>query len=338
MKRIAAVGALLVLVVVAAAWVLWPRNHQGLVLYSAVDYGPDVAAAFTRATGIHMRVVQLSTGALLARISAEGRRPAWTLAWFDGDQAAAALDRSGLLAPHTLPALPWTRLGRSLLPADGSYTPTGLTLAAAFTYRPVDFARPPQSWRALTYPTLRGAVGMNNPAISGPMYPLLAGLLQQGGGWPHGQAFVMALKRNGLHVYAKNANTLQALRTGDIKIAITQSSAAWYLAAKDPSLHVSIPSPSFALPSVLAIAGSAPPASVSVAERFVRFAMTPEIQQLRMREGESDGYYWPVTRGVTAGAQLPRLDSLAVVVLDPNRWGALEPTVNEWFSKAVVGQ
>ena len=336
MKRIGALGVLLALAIGGAVWLLWPRNDQGLVLYSAVDYGPEVAAAFTQATGTKLTVIQLSTGALLARISAEGRRPAWTLAWFDGDQAAAALDHAGLLARHVVPDLPWTRAGRSLLPADGSYTPTGLTLAAAFTYYPSELPVPPRGWSDLTRPALHGAIGMNNPAISGPMYPLLAGLLEHGGGWPQGQAFVKDLKKNGLHVYAKNANTLQALRTHDIKLAITQSSAAWYLAAKDPSLRVSIPRPSFALPSALVIAAGARPASLTAAERFVRFAMRPDIQRIRMRKGEADGYYWPVTRDVSASAKLPRLDSLSVIVLDPNRWGPLEPTVNEWFSKAVV--
>ena len=237
------------------------------------------------------------------------------------------------------PPLPWSAEGRALLPADGSYTPTGLTLAGAFTYHPAGVPRPPRTWPELTRPDLRGAIGMNNPAISGPMYPLLAGLLQQGGGWPRGQAFVTALKENGLHVYAKNDNTLAALRAGDIRVAVTQSSAAWYLAAQDPSLRVVIPRPAFALPSVLAVAAGVPAQTSAAAGRFIRFAMARSTQRLRMNKGEADGYYWPLTTDAPVPMSgLPPLRSLTVAVLDPGRWGPLEAQVNQWFSKAIVGQ
>lgn len=339
MKRIWIMVVLALMLVVGAVWALWPRGGQGLVLYSAVDYGDTVAAAFTRKTGIPVRVITLSTGALLARISAEGHRPAWTLAWFDGDLAADALDQAGLLARHTLPHLAWNAEGRALLPADGSYTPTGLTLAGAFTYRKADLAHPPRTWSDLTRADLRNAIGMNNPAISGPMYPMLAGMLQLGGGWPDGQREVTALKANGLHVYAKNANTLAALKSGDIKVAITQSSAAWYMAAQDPSLQVVIPRPSFALPSVLMVSAGTHGAKQQAAERFIRFAMAPATQRLRMHEGESDGYYWPLTSDAPAPiGDLPPLQTLAVETLKPGYWGPLESRVNRWFSKAIVGQ
>jgi len=339
MRRVVPIGLVLLVLVAAAAWALWPSRHHGLVLYSAVDYGPDVAKAFTRATGIPVTVVQLSTGALLARVSAEGRRPGWTLAWFDGDEAAAGLDGAHLAARHMVPDLPWTALGRKLVPADGSYTPTGLTLAGAFTYHPATLKDPPRRWSDLTTPALHGAIGMNNPAISGPMFPMLAGMLSQAGGWPQGKSFVMALKHNGLHVYPKNANTLAALRAGDIKVAITQSSAAWNVAAKDPSLRVAIPDPSFALPSVLVVAAGAPDAARVQAERFIRFAMAPSTQRLRMAGSEGDSLYWPLTRNAPPPAKiLPALSSLTVKVLPAAPWGAREGTVNSWFSRAVVGQ
>lgn len=339
MKRALPIALVILVMVAAATWVLWPTRHHGLVLYSAVDYGPDVAKAFTRETGIPVTVVRLSTGALLARVSAEGQRPSWTLAWFDGNEAAAGLDGAHLVAHHTVPDLPWTALGRELVPADGSYTPTGLTLAGAFTFHPATLKDPPRSWSDLTAPALHDAIGMNNPAISGPMFPMLAGMLSQAGGWPQGKSFVMALKRNGLRVYPKNANTLAALRDGDIKVAITQSSAAWHLAAKDPALRVVIPKPAFALPSVLVVAAGVPPAVRLRAERFIRFAMAPSTQRLRMAGEDSDSLYWPLTRNAPAPEKiLPPLNSLTIEVLPAASWGEREAVVNSWFSRAVVGQ
>ena len=339
MRRIWILIILIVAVIAAGVWALWPRNRQALVLYSAVDYGPAVARAFTRQTGIKVKAIRLYTGALLARVSAEGHRPAWTMVWFDGDEAAAALDSAGLLAKHTTPNLSWNSQGKAMVPKDGSYTPTGLTLAGAFTYRTGNLKNPPTTWQALTQANLRGQVGMNNPAISGPMYPLLAGLLTQGGGWPEGKQLVQALKHNGLHVYPKNDNTLAAMRSGDIKLAVTQSSAAWYLAAQHPGLKVALPDPSFALPSVIAVAKGVSPKVRAEAKRFIRFAMAHDTQKLRMAKGGADGYYWPLTQDAPAPVSaLPPLASVKVQHLDPAHWGPIESQVNHWFSQAIVGQ
>lgn len=339
MKRVLPIGLFLLALLVAAGWALWPRGPQDLVLYSAVDYGREVAKSFTRATGIPVAVVDLSTGDLLARVSAEGKRPAWTLAWFDGNEAAAGLDSAHLVARHTVPALPWTQLGRRLVPADGSYTPTGLTLAGAFTYRPSVLPNPPRGWSDLDAPNLRNAVGMNNPAISGPMFPMLAGMLTLSGGWPAGTPFVLALKANGLHVYPKNANTLAALKAGDIKVAITQSSAAWNFVSRNPGLRVVIPRPTFALPSVIVVAHGVAGHTRRQTERFIRFAMARHTQRLRMAGDEGDSLYWPLTRNAPKPNELlPSLKGLDVKVVPARHWGAIEAQVNSWFSRTVVGQ
>ncbi|MDE2463999.1 MAG: extracellular solute-binding protein, partial [Alphaproteobacteria bacterium] len=163
-------------------------------------------------------------------------------------------------------------------------------------------------------------------------------LLEQAGGWPQGKGFVRRLVAQGLHVYTKNANTLAALRSGDIKLAITQSSAAWFVAARDPSLKVQIPNPSFALPSVLVVAAGLAPDQQRDARRFIRFAMRPDIQKLRMTKGNADGYYWPLTKGVRPRHHLPSLSALHVLHLDPKLWGARESMINTWFSTAVMSK
>lgn len=339
MKRVVLTGFVLIILATVAGWVLWPRGPQGLVLYSAVDYGDEVAKAFTHATGIHVTVVDLSTGGLLARVSAEGKRPAWTMAWFDGNEAAAGLDSAGLLSRQMVPDLKWTQLGQKLIPRDGSYTPTGLTLAGAFTYKPSELTHPPANWSDLEDTSLHGAIGMNNPAISGPMFPMLAGMLEQAGGWPAGKSYIKDLKANGLHVYPKNANTLSALKSGDIKVAITQSSAAWNVAAHDPGLRVVLPKPSFALPSVIVVAGGISDKESREAKRFIRYAMTPTTQRLRMANSEGDSLYWPLTTNAPAPSKLlPPLKGIDVKIIPAAYWGKLESKVNSWFSQSVVGQ
>ncbi len=103
----------LALLGIGTIWTFRPTySGSTLVLYAAVGYAPQVVSAFMKQTGIPVTVINMSTGPLLARVSAEGHRASWSLVWFDGNAAATALDQSGLLAHNTTPALPWTPLGQ----------------------------------------------------------------------------------------------------------------------------------------------------------------------------------------------------------------------------------
>jgi len=63
-----------------------------LQLYAALDYSTDVAKAFTAKTGIPVNVTALSTGPLLAKITAEKNNPQWGVYWADGAEPCAAFD------------------------------------------------------------------------------------------------------------------------------------------------------------------------------------------------------------------------------------------------------
>lgn len=320
-----------------AVFMLWPAPDRGLVLYSGLDYGPDVASAFTAETGIQIRVVRLATGSLLARMAAQGHHPDWDMAWFDGATAAAALDDAGLLQRH-LPAPPHlTAIGQGLVSADGAYIPTGFTLAGVFISNPARLADPPAGWRGLMAPALRGQVGMNDPSISGPTYPMLAGMLAQAGGWPRGRGFVAALKANDLQMFDKNDATLAALQAQAINLAIVQSSAAFYFAASHPQLRVTLPNPVFILPNVMVEAAGLPAGRQADIARFMSFAMRPDIQKLRQAQGEADGDYWPATSDTQPLPALPDLSLLHIATLDPIYWGRRERRINNWFAAMMAG-
>jgi iron(III) transport system substrate-binding protein len=325
-------------IVVIGAIMLWPAPDPGLVLYSGLDYGPAVADAFTKETGIKVNVVRLATGSLLARITAQGQHPDWALAWFDGATAATALDEAGLLARNLTVPEKLTATGKSLCSADGAYIPTGFTLAGVFISDPARLPVPPSSWQALAAPAYRNLVGMNDPSISGPTYPMLAGLLSQAGGWPQGQGFVMSLKANGLQMFDKNDATLAALQAQSISLAIVQSSAAIYFAAHHPGLRVTIPAPAYMLPNVMVEAQGLSARQRADAARFMAFVMRPDIQALRQAQGEADGEYWPVTSDAPAPLPgMPDVAGLQIATLDPAVWGRLESQINGWFAKMMTG-
>jgi iron(III) transport system substrate-binding protein len=331
-------GAFAVIVAAIAAFLLWPMPDRGLVLYSGLDYGPAVAAAFTKETGIQVRVVRLATGSLLARMVAQGNHADWDLAWFDGATAAAALDADKLLARNLPLPVGLTPVGQSMCSADGAYIPTGFTLAGVFISDPVRLPMPPGIWSGLTAPAYKGQVGMNDPSISGPTYPMLAGMLDNAGGWPRGQGFVRALKANGLHMFDKNDATLSALQAQAISLAIVQSSAAVFYAAHHSGLRVTIPSPAYVLPNVMVEAAGLPAKRQAEAARFMAFVMRPDIQALRQTQGEADGDYWPITtNGPPPLPGLPDLAQARTVTLNPIMWGGLENGINAWFAKVMAG-
>lgn len=331
MRRLILSGVLLAALVGAAFWYLAPDSNSGLILYSAEDYSTAAAHAFAARSGVPVTVVSLSTGALLARIAAEGNRPHWNLAWFDGAESAA-----GLAAAHLTGVvhadLDWNRLGRRLVPADEHWVPTGITLAGVFVVPEARYSGAPRTWRALA--SWHGRIGMNNPAISGPAFPILAALLEAGGGWPAGKSFVRTLVHNGMHIYAKNSNTLAALNVGNIDLALVQSSAGFAFAHAHPGFRVLVPDPAVALPSVIVVPRGLSGRRRTAVLRFVRYVMSPGGQAVRMGQGEADSLYWPLTRSVSR----PRDDDLlppvpvAVTVTDARNWGRRQAAMGRWFS------
>ncbi|OYV39990.1 MAG: iron ABC transporter substrate-binding protein [Acidocella sp. 20-61-6] len=271
-------------------------------------------------------------------MAAQGHHPDWDLAWFDGATAAASLDQAGLLA-HDLPAPEnLTAAGKTMLSPNGAFIPTGVTLAGVYIDDPQRMAAPPASWSDLTKPTYQGQIGMNDPSISGPTYPMLAGMLDSAGGWPQGKTYVEALKANGLHMFAKNDATLAALQARSISLAIVQSSAAIYFAATHPGLAIVFPKPAYLLPNVMVEAAGLSRAKRADATKFMAFVMRPDIQKLRQTEGEADGDYWPITTDAPAPLPgLPPLASLDTAELNPAHWGGLEDTINRWFSRTMAG-
>src|SRR5258708_28311966 len=120
-----------------------------LVVYSAQGYDKAMAAAFTKATGIHVRLDDNSTGPLLTQIEASKNNPNWGLLWVDGATAFAGLDQQGLLQKGFEPKVQWDSLGTASLPSDKSYTPTGVTLMAAVVYNKTTVPNPPSTWQQL---------------------------------------------------------------------------------------------------------------------------------------------------------------------------------------------
>ncbi len=314
-----------------------PAAKVPLVVYSAQGYDSAMTKAFSKATGIPVKLDDNSTGPLLTQIEASKNNPNWGLLWVDGATAFAGLDQQGLLLKGFEPAVQWDSLGTQSLPADKSYTPTGVTLMAALVYDKTKVKNPPSTWQQLLAPQWKGAVGMNDPSQSGPTYPFIAGLMNYLGGVGAGEHFFSQLKANGLVIHPTNGPTLQALTSGQIKLALVQSSAGIGAAMGDKNLAVKYLPPVTLLPSAIGIDAKAPPAEQAEAKKFIEFVLSPQGQRV-MQSGDptGDSLCYPVVQGVTPLPALPPLTSATTQVINPYKWGPQEATINTWFDGNIV--
>ncbi len=308
-----------------------------LVVYSAQGYDSVVVKAFQAATGIPTQLVDDSTGPLLVKVAAEANNPKWGVLWVDGDEAFAALDKQGMLLQGFEPSAPFNTVGQSLIPADKSYIPVSLTTAGALVYDSKVVTTPPTNWNDLLTATWKNAVGMNNPSVSGPTYPFVAGLMNYAGGVTQGEAFFTKLKANGLKVNNTNPDTLHALETKQIKIALIQSSAGIGAGIANPSIKTAFINPSTPIPGVIGIDAKAPAAVIAEAQAFAAYVLSPAGQAI-MQTGDptGDSLFWPVVDGVNPLPALPPLASVPATPIDPYAWGAQESTINKWFSDTIV--
>ena len=311
-----------------------------LVLYAAEGYDQAEGTAFQKATGIPVEVDDNSTGPLTVQIEAEKNNPKWNLFWVDGATVFASLDSQGLLHKGISPTAyaNYNSVGQSLIPADHSYVPTGVTAAAALVYNSKVVTTPPTSWSQLTSPEWKGAIGMNDPSVSGPTYPYVAGMMQHLGGVSQGETFFSQLKANGLHVYQTNTNTLQALETGVIKVATIQSSAEVGAALKgDPNLKVEYLAPETVLPSVLGISAGTKGVALAEAQEFVNFVLSPAGQKV-MQSGDptGDSLFWPMINGESPLTGLPALSTVPTQTIDPTVWGPRQASIDTWFTQHII--
>ena len=316
---------------------------EPLVLYAAEGFDMVAAKAFTAKTGIPVKVVDDSTGPLLTKIQAEKNNPQWSMLWVDGDTAFASLDQQKLLAPYAANAS-YNAVGKAILPADHSYTPTGTTVMAALIYNAAKTSAVPSSYQDLLSSAYTGKVGMNDPAQSGPTYPFIAGLMNQlggqSGGVAAGEAFLTKLKANGLKVFPTNGDTLHALETGQIDYGLIQSSAATGEALKvkptaDFQPKVVYLPKSTLLASVIGIDKGASSTQQAEAKTFIDYVLSPEGQAVMLTgDPTGDSLFWPVVDGAKSLSGLPAFPT-AYQEIDPTFWGPLQPQVVTWFESNI---
>ena len=314
------------------------QSPAPVVLYAAIGYDQKVADAFTKATGIPVKLVDLSTGPLVAKVQAEKQNPQWDLVWFDGAEAMRSLADQGLLLKGWAPDVKWNALSKLVRPADKAYVPGGVTLAGVWILnnKLVPQSKTPTSWQDLSKPEWKGLVGMPNPAVSGPTYPLVTGLMQSLGGEAQGKAALSAIKANGLQIYDTNGPMVKQLFAGAIGLAAAQSNQAVKALINKEDVRVVYPKSVSLLPSDFGISAKASPAAQASAKKFIAFFLSPEGQKVALNSGDGDSYYYPLIEGVSANPLAKALDKVSYQTVNPAIWGPREAEINTWFANTIA--
>ncbi len=315
------------------------NKSTGLVVYSAQGYDSDTVKAFTRDTGIQAQLVDDSTGNILAKVAAEGNNPQWDVVWFDGNVTMQNLDDQGyLLKWKSSNTSNYTQQGQSLIPSDYAYYPSGLTAAGVIIYNKAHApAQLPQDWKDLLNPAYKNQVEMNDPSLSGPTYPFVAGVSQLLGGEDQGKNYFTQLKANGLRAYQTNDLTITAVKTGAKEFGIVQDSAYYgEVANGDNNIGVIYPTSGVAaLPSEMGIAANG--AHQACAEAFVNYVMSQQGQQSMTHHDPTDGdtYFIELIQGVTP-VVTRQTTGINFFNLNVEKWANVENEYKQWFTANIV--
>ncbi len=307
-----------------------PEQTEPLLVYLN-DFDAVIGDLFKEATGYDVEVVVGNGAETMSRIEAEKSNPQWDVVWIDSMYDVYNLSQDGSLLTDWEPenAANLTDFAKSLVPENKCFYPTGAHAAGVLVYRTdvYDETTAPKTIDDLTDPRFEGQVGMADPGVAAPAYPLAAEIMYSKG-LEEGEAWFSTLFDQGLKVYPKNPQVVQALASGEISVALLQESNAYEMVDSGEPIAIVWPEEGApASPRVAAISASTD--QEEIAKMFVNFLLDPDTQQALVNTGD-EGFFEPSVEGVTPREER---DPDAKLVVADTAWGAEnEADIKAWFA------
>lgn len=307
-----------------------PEQTEPLLVYLN-DFDAVIGDLFKEATGYDVEVVVGNGAETMSRIEAEKSNPQWDVVWIDSMYDVYNLSQDGSLLTDWEPenAANLTDFAKSLVPDNKCFYPTGAHAAGVLVYRTdvYDETTAPKTIDDLADPRFEGQVGMADPGVAAPAYPLAAEIMYSKG-LEEGEAYFSTLFDQGLRVYPKNPQVVQALASGEISVALLQESNAYEMVSSGEPIAIVWPEDGApASPRVAAISASTD--QEEIAKMFVNFLLDPDTQQALVNTGD-EGFFEPSVEGVDAKEER---DSNATLAVADTAWGAEnEADIKAWFA------
>ncbi len=307
-----------------------PEQTEPLLVYLN-DFDAVIGDLFKEATGYDVEVVVGNGAETMSRIEAEKSNPQWDVVWIDSMYDVYNLSQDGSLLTDWEPenAVNLTDFAKSLVPDNKCFYPTGAHAAGVLVYRTdvYDETTAPKTIDDLADPRFEGQVGMADPGVAAPAYPLAAEIMYSKG-LEDGEAYFSTLFDQGLKVYPKNPQVVQALASGEISVALLQESNAYEMVSGGEPISIVWPEDGApASPRVAAISASTD--QEKIAKMFVNFLLDPDTQQALVNTGD-EGFFEPSVEGVTSKEER---DPNATLTVADTAWGAEnEADIKAWFA------
>ena len=308
------------------------EQKEPLVVYLN-DFDGIIPDLFKEATGYDVEVVVGNGAETMARIETEGDNPQWDIVWLDSMPSIASMGEKGMLLTDWEPknAGNLKPFFQEIVPEDHAYYPTGAHAAGVIAYRTDVYTEEtaPKHWTDLEKDTYKDQIGIADPSVAAPAYPFVSYFFESQG-MDGGKAYFEKLFDQGLKVYPKNPQVVQALASGEISVAGLQESNAYGMIASGEPIGIVWPEEG-APASVRVAAISAKTDQPEVAKAFVEFLLQPEVQQKLVDSGD-EGYFEPSAEG--ADPKADREPNAKLVYADAAFASEHEAEIKEWFADA----
>lgn len=307
-----------------------PVQTKPLVVYLN-DFDDVIADMFKEATGYDVEVVSGNGAETMSRIAAEKGNPQWDVVWIDSMYDVYNLAGDGELMTDFEPenAANLTDFSKTLVPENKCMYPTDIHAAGVLVYRNDVWseADAPKTFADLTDEKYKDQVGMADPGVAAPAYPLAAYFMDSLG-LEAGEEYFTTLFDNGLKVFPKNPQVVQALAGGDISIAMLQETNAYDMVVSGEPVTIIWPKDG-APGSARVAAISAQTQQPEIAKMFVNFLLDAKTQQALVDTGD-EGYFEPSVNGVNAKAE--RDPNAKLAVADEVFGAENEADIKAWFA------
>lgn len=242
---------------------------------------------FSKETGAKVKVLSMSSGEVLARMKAnKSKKPVADL-WFGGGLDAFMQAKSdGLLEKDNSSSI--KQISTKYRDKDGYWLSKGITVGGFVVNKKVlkEKGLPiPKTWNDLTNSKYKGEIIMSDPAVSGTMYAVVKGIIDQKGekaGWNYWNKV-----NDNISYYSKRGtDPIEKTSSGEYGIGIIPVDKTAFNTAKDNDLKVIYPSDGIPwVPEGVAIFKNAPGSKVSKA--FINFMLKKEnMKELAKIDGK----------------------------------------------------
>lgn len=307
-----------------------PVQTKPLIVYLN-DFDDVIADMFKEATGYDVEVVSGNSAEIMSRIAAEKGNPQWDVVWIDSMYDVYNLAGDGELMTDFEPenAVNLTDFSKTLVPENKCMYPTDIHAAGVLVYRNDVWseADAPKTFADLTDEKYKDQVGMADPGVAAPAYPLAAYFMDTLG-LEAGEEYFTTLFDHGLKVFPKNPQVVQALAGGDISVAMLQETNAYDMVASGEPITIIWPEDG-APGSTRVAAISAQSEQPEIAKMFVNFLLDAKTQQALVDTGD-EGYFEPSVNGVNAKAE--RDPNAKLAVADEVFGAENEADIKAWFA------